>query len=302
MMPYVQELESAEYALDQHRNVAGDSLIVYKVKKAIGHPLRYGRLVAQKRGLVGESAWARTFFGTKLRVPLSDVNAADLYYAGSLRKQSEGYVTRFFLDIIRPGAVFYDVGTNYGFYSSLALTMGAQVHAFEPSPHCLSYLRESFAASNDRARVTLNPIVLSDTPGRVDFFDMSEGHKSGMSTIESSIAQGSGMHYKKRSVEASTLDRYVATNPPPTVMKIDTEGSESKVLKGAHALLRDHSPVIVVELWGGEQDTGNSQEAVSLLMSLGYRSFAIQNDGSTLPVTIDVSRIGENNNFVFKKR
>jgi FkbM family methyltransferase len=297
----IEALVAAERAMDIHLNKAGSSLFVYRLKKMARHPYRYARAAAYKVGGVGERASASTFFGTRVRIPLSDVNATDLYYAGSLRS-SEGYVTRFLLSALREGDVFYDVGANYGFYSSLALTLGCFVRAFEPSPHCLSYLDETIELSPNKSRIKLNPVVLSNNSGPVDLLDSSPGHKSGMSTIEPGIAAASGIAHKKVRVNAITLDEYIRTNPAPSVMKIDTEGSEAKVLAGANTLLREHSPVIVIELWGSPQGLANSQEVIGILKNAGYTPHVINQDGSVTPSEIDLGNIGANNNFVFKKR
>lgn len=294
-------LASAERAMDIHLNKAGSSLLIYKIKKAIRHPYRSMRLAAFKKGLVADSgAWAKTFSGVALFVPLSDVNAADLYYAGCLRA-SEGYVTRFLMNTVRPGTVFYDIGANYGYYSVLALSLGAEVHAFEPSLHCLAYLRVSIAAHSEKAHMNLNPAALSDVSGSIDFFDTSEGHKSGMSTIEERVAESNKMAYQKRLVSVTTLDTYARSHPVPTVIKIDTEGSEAKVIAGAQKLLADQSPIIVMEIWESPQGIENSRAILRLLQKAGYVPHEIAEDGSIHPRDINFGEIGENNNFVFKK-
>ncbi len=300
MNKLLKRLESSERALDLHRNVGHDPLLLYKIKKLFRHPYRYTRLILSKWG-IAQNAWSHTFFGTSIKLPLSDVNAADLFYAGSLRSRSEGYVTRFLLHHLQPNDVFYDIGANYGFYTSLALSRGAYVHAFEPSPHCLSFLHQTIDSTLYKDRLTLNPNILSDTSGYVAFFDMSLGHKSGMSTIDIEIAKGREMQYRTISVEAITLDMYIHDHKLPTIMKIDTEGSEARVIAGAQHLLKTYTPTIVVELWGDNLGIENSQATLNMLTTLGYKSYAITTDGDLKPVSIDITTIGENNNFVFKK-
>ena len=295
-------LRAAERTLALHRNVAHDGLLRYKLKKLIRHPYRYMRVAAYKLHMLGEVARARTFFGAHITVPLSDVNAVDLYYAGCLRAASEGYVTRFLLQTIKPGSIFYDIGANYGFYSVLATFRGAHVHAFDPSSHCAPLLMETFRSQHGYPPIVFNQIALADGAETVEYFDMSAGHKSGMSTINAAVALSSPMAYTTSQVRAMTLDKYVDTHEIPDVIKIDTEGSEALILAGAQRLLSSHSPTIVMEVWGkGQSGAENSARAITLLTEAGYRAHSIMGDGSITPTGIHLEMIGENNNFVFKK-
>lgn len=287
----------AEKAIDIYLNARNESLVAYRIRKFFHHPFRFVVLIAAKIGVI-KSARARTFFRAACTVPLSDVNGAALYYAGCLRG-AEGYVTRFLAHTLQSDSVFYDIGANYGFYSTLALSFGSEIHAFEPSSHCMRFLKINTDAFN--GRTTLNHLALSDSEGEVDFFDMSSGRKSGMSTINTAIAQASPVTYKKSVVPTITLDNYVQHHSVPTIMKIDVEGAEAKVLEGARETLRTHAPTLVVEIWGSSVGMANSRATLSLLKELGYHSYAIESDGSVRPTEINLLDIGDNNNFVFKK-
>lgn len=288
----VRSLQKAEEDIAININSRHDARWLYRLKRYVRHPYRFVRIAFNKWGVGPGDATTQTFFGRSFCVPLSDINALDIFYAGSLRP-SEGRVTRFLLNALSEGAVFYDIGANYGFYSALAIALGARVHAFEPGP-VYAYL------ARNAAEATLNHLALSDTKGVADFFDTSKGHKSGMSTMNQSIASSLPIDYIKMSVATDLLDTYVAMHEPPTVIKIDTEGFESKVLAGARTLLAEHAPRIVMEVWGDEGKE-NSLAAIALLNEYGYVSYAIEADGSVTPTTIDIEALGEWNNFVFIK-
>lgn len=293
----IQSLVVAESLVDVFLNVQKKPLMVYRADKFFHRPFRYALLLAAKAGVI-KSAQTRTFFGSSFAVPLSDVNGAALYYAGCLR-DAESYVTRFLVNELKNNSVFYDVGANYGFYSALALSRGAIVHAFDPSEHCMQFLKRNTGASNERT--TLNQVALSDAEGTVDFFDTSFGYKSGMSTISEVIARSNSMAYQKSVVPAMKLDTYVQNHDIPTIIKIDVEGAEAKVLNGARETLRSHAPTLVVEIWGSSVSRANSYATLALLDELGYRSHMIASDGSVYPVEVNLDEIGENNNFVFMK-
>ncbi len=295
----VQSHDAAEYALQLHLNTRGERPLVNKARRFLEHPYRSLRLFAFKRGFIkSPEARSRAFFGTILTLPLSDTNATDIYYVGRLRA-TEGYVTRFLLKVLRNDSVFYDIGANYGFYSALALSLGAELHAFEPSTHCMRFLKLNADVSSGRG--TLNQVALSDSEGAVDFFDTSLGHKSGMSTTNERVALSTAVAHQKSVVPALTLDTYVQCHIAPTVIKIDVEGGESKVLSGARETLRRYAPTLIVELWGSPVGMENSRDTLALLRQLGYRSHTITPDGGIHPVDIDLATIGENNNFVFTR-
>jgi hypothetical protein len=69
-------------------------------------------------------------------------------------------------------------------------------------------------------------------------------------------------------VPACTVDEFVAgSESPPQVIKIDVEGGESEVLKGATAVLRTYRPALLVEV-----HTSSQCEAVTaILESVSYQ-------------------------------
>ena len=173
---------------------------------------------------------------------------------------------RFLLKHLEEGMVFYDVGAHHGLYTLLASYKVGEpglVVAFEPSGRERAVLKRNVEATG-RRNVRIEPSAASDYDG------VGELH---------SLSYGTGLNYLARSldgrgVNVNTLrvDTYTATNPPPSVIKMDVEGSEVFALRGAEETLKQHKPLLLVEL---HEDHANrlgysATETRSYVERLGY--------------------------------
>jgi FkbM family methyltransferase len=156
----------------------------------------------------------------------------------------EAPLTRF-LGELRPGDVVYDVGANLGLYaipSAMKLASHGRaatsrptgrVIAFEPVPAWAARLRQN-AQANRLTNLDVFDVALSDTNGRADFLlkpIAGSGMGSLMAGYDVHIPAGNRHHIE---VEVSRAEQVIARNnlPAPTVLKIDVEGAEYKVLDG----------------------------------------------------------------------
>jgi FkbM family methyltransferase len=162
----------------------------------------------------------------------------------------ERHVVRAMAANIRPGAVAYDIGANAGYLSlMLAKLVGrdGRVFAFEPDARNLRALQAN-AELNGFKNLTPVPKAVSDACGTVTFASFSYslvGHIARTTTPnDASLSE----------VEAITLDEFVygQNQPRPDFLKIDVEGAEEQVLRGASRVLREAQPVILAEVRGGE--------------------------------------------------
>jgi hypothetical protein len=79
--------------------------------------------------------------------------------------------------------------------------------------------------------------------------------------------------WRQRSVECVTLDSYCDMHGiAPTLIKIDTEGFEGEVLRGARHILHERKPALLVEVSAGP---GDQLELWNTLTGEGYRCYAI---------------------------
>jgi hypothetical protein len=102
------------------------------------------------------------------------------------------------------------------------------------------------------------------------------------------------------------LDRYVERNPLglPRVMKIDAEGYEVEILRGAEALLSQPlAPDILLEVNAGRLAAAGSSPSVllELLKQTGYSVYAIPNGPGLRPFALEPGRLATNS-YATKRR
>lgn len=136
--------------------------------------------------------------------------------------------------------VFFDVGANIGLYSCLVgrSIPDGQVIAFEPHPKNLGKLQKNMSVNGVRGR-TLQ-FALSDVESVVPF-DLGEGEAGvGKSSMVDSDHCGKKSVMNVRTVPGDTLIERGEV-PSPSVMKVDVEGAEAKVLNGLSETLNGSS-------------------------------------------------------------
>lgn len=143
-------------------------------------------------------------------------------------------------ELVRPGDVTLDIGANIGWYTSLLCQCagdGGAVHAFEPNPH-LAHLLEALARGH--RRLTVHAVALDEEEGHADFYIPGNW-------ISGSRMPGDGDADRCR-VRVARLDRSLV-GAAPDFVKLDAEGSEMRVLRGAGRILDDAAaPIWMVEL------------------------------------------------------
>ncbi|MFA5275926.1 MAG: FkbM family methyltransferase [Candidatus Omnitrophota bacterium] len=139
--------------------------------------------------------------------------------------------------------IFVDVGANIGFFSCLARSCGSQVIAIEPSTQNLNYLHANLKA-NGWDDVEVFPVGLSMRPGKGLLYGKSTGASLVKNWANNSASLG-------HAVSLNTLDILLGDRHKgkKLIIKIDVEGSELEVLKGAlKTLTRLPSPVWIIEI------------------------------------------------------
>lgn len=134
------------------------------------------------------------------------------------------------------GGVFIDVGANLGYYSVLASQVVGQdgrVVAIEPQSRLIGAMRENLRL-NRCANVEVLCMALSDQPG-VGTIHLAPSVNSGAS----SLAVKHRFYTSSEEVQVTTLDALIAAHQIASVdvIKIDVEGFEVQVLRGAHEAL-----------------------------------------------------------------
>ncbi len=148
---------------------------------------------------------------------------------------------------IRPGETAVDVGANKGsFLPSLSRAAGSgRVVAFEPQPALAEYLRRACRAAR-LTNVVVEAAGVSDRAGSLTLHVPGTGAPSPGASFEPRVAALSPG--RDLPVPVVTLDEYFRSEAPRiAAIKVDVEGHELAVLRGAQAVLDRHAPLVVFE-------------------------------------------------------
>lgn len=170
----------------------------------------------------------------------------------------------FFAEYLRPGDVVIDVGANIGDTCIVcARTVGpsGRVFAFEPHPRVYGWLAENVKL-NGVGNAVLANIALGDSDGTVMFSDV---RRDDMNRV---MRNGSGLV-----VQVRQLDRVLPSIARIALLKIDVEGFEIFVLRGARATLAS-AECVHVEI-GEKHFRKYDYDASEVLRTLEEAGFAL---------------------------
>lgn len=176
--------------------------------------------------------------------------------------------------LLRPGGTFIDVGVNKGDFSLLAariLGEAGQVLAFEPEPTNCHWIQRTITLNGYR-NIQLYQVALSDRNGEAQLYI---GAKSGWHTL---VAHPKGGDQQAIRVTTRTLDDFLAEvgwERPVSMMKIDVEGAEMEVLRGASHVL-DVNPRIVLLVDIHPEQGVDPRELCGYLEAKGFSIFREQ--------------------------
>ena len=167
---------------------------------------------------------------------------------------SEGECT-LFKSLIKPDMVVVDVGANFGAHTLLFSQLAGQVFAFEPQNYVFDALCQTIKLNNLTNVTAVKAAV--GTGGKVFKQDI-------LTDVENNFGAYSFLNF----TEGEEMDTYVL-DIPCHFLKIDVEGMEVDVLKGAEKMIREYRPIIYVE--NDRED--NSDNLIRTLNNMGYRCY-----------------------------
>jgi FkbM family methyltransferase len=150
---------------------------------------------------------------------------------------------------LQDDGTFIDVGANIGPHTLFiaASRKKSKVLAFEPHPEIFRQLQLNISLNN-LPNVEARQLAVGDTQSTVILFAQElSAYNRGLSSVVSNY----DLDGTERAIHVPqiTLDSFVESNsfPKISVIKIDTQGSELSVLKGAHDVISHDKPVIIFE-------------------------------------------------------
>lgn len=177
------------------------------------------------------------------------------YWLGTYELEKQ----KLFEKTVKKGDVVFDIGAQAGFYSLLAAELAGEdgkVFAFEPLPKNILLLKRNINLNNYK-NIFVREEAVSDKS------DTNCPFEPGSSNFTGKICETGELK-----VNAVSLDDLVSQNklPAPDVLKIDVEGAELAVLKGASLTVKKYHPDIFLSIHGKE----NSGELIYFFENSGY--------------------------------
>jgi FkbM family methyltransferase len=186
-------------------------------------------------------------FGPEEHISRLILTAGTFYELDLLKKAQEIYA---------PGTIIIDVGANIGNHTVFfAKVLGAKVYAFEPNQPAFSLLLENITANDLRSRVEARPVGIGAVASRGHAIPSEKGNMGQAKVIED----------PRGAIEILPLDA-VSIDGPVGLIKIDVEGGECAVLRGARRLLKAHRPDVFLEAANEEL----YKSALEIMLPLGY--------------------------------
>lgn len=227
----------------------------------------------------GASIVHKSIDGINFELDLREVIDSEMYYGTSREPET----SRTLELLCKNGDVLVDIGANVGSHAlPMAKLAGAEgrVYAFEPVPWAMDKLKRNIGL-NEFQNIVAEQMALSDENlGHVDMefrASFKIGSARGVDNL-GQIDQGWWQECDRVSTKMQTLDSYVDEHQLQRLdmIKLDVDGFEGKVIRGAIKTLRQFKPFIIMELaptW--LEMRGDSCHAIAhQLRDLGYRCFA----------------------------
>jgi FkbM family methyltransferase len=206
--------------------------------------------------------------GINFKLDISDTVGHTNYY--SIGDQAE----QLLFDFVKPGMIVVDIGANIA-ATTLNLAKrtlpGGKIFSFEPSPY--NYQRASENISlNNFSNIRLINQGLGNEKTTAFLYNVNS-HNSGMQRILNN--DEGAFSYEKTAVEIDTLDSSMQKFeiPKPSLIKIDVEGYELKVLKGGKETIMKYRPALFIELDDDNlhEQGNNAKELIQSLIQLQYK-------------------------------
>lgn len=209
------------------------------------------------------------------------------------------------------GDVYFDVGANSGMflYKASQLTDESNIFAFEPIPRLYIVLKKIFKKANV-FQIAFSNAVQSGVSFKIPVIKNQKYYSRG--TLNTSYIEEGENDSKSIKVDISTIDKFIEEKGLNRVdmIKIDVEGHEFDVIKGAANTLKNLAPILQVEI-EQRHHTYPISEIIDFIKRVGYECYyfnpelyklmLLEVDPTSLQKKGDFKTINYINNFYFGK-
>jgi FkbM family methyltransferase len=187
-------------------------------------------------------------FGKGISVVINNfkVRLPARYYKYFPRNYEEENFT-FFKKHSRPGMTTLDIGAHFGLFAVyFQKTSGGTVYAFEPTRETLKVLKDTVAINKCQEKVDVVEMAVDKEPGTAKFFIHSTIGGRGNTLVQNAKL---GMTSSSYEVKVTSVDVFVKEkNIKVDCVKIDAEGAELGVLRGAANTINKQRPIILLSI------------------------------------------------------
>jgi len=183
----------------------------------------------------------------------------------------EYWMTRLFHNIIKEGMTILDIGAHKGTYSVLFASLmndKGKVLAFEPDPANCSWIKKNIQVNSYRC-IETHPIALSDNDGDATFY-AADGLGSLFANPGSRAPSKGTITVQTRKLDNVLQEENISD---VDIIKIDVEGADLLVLKGAEETLRSMDLSLLMDV--DVHMNSERKELFELLKSCGFEIYRI---------------------------
>lgn len=239
----------------------------YLHKKYLDHIFESNLARVKRHISFQESEAVIEYLGFKMAIDLNQKHDIQFLILKDKNLIYEIEVVQYLRQVIEGDSVFVDIGANNGFYSLFVASLSPKsvIYSFEPVPGTFKRLVRNLEINNFR---------------NAHIFNLALGSKEGDALISiSSIEDGLNSLKEIESVESkipvhmSTLDNILYPRKID-IIKIDVEGYEEEVLKGAKKTINENKNIKII-FEHNRVFSGNSDNGINFLTDLGFNIYSI---------------------------
>jgi FkbM family methyltransferase len=178
---------------------------------------------------------------------------------------------RSFISFCSKDMFLFDIGAHFGVFSLAVANFGGRAVAADPSPTATRMIHVEAALNHCQERIHIIEAAISDISGEMGLLSsgaFSDGYFK--------VANGR-LPTELTKTPAVTVDQLTETYGLPTHLKVDVEGHEAAVLRGAKHTIQSGRPLLFLELHNEmvRADGGDPHTALDLLDESNYSTFAL---------------------------
>jgi FkbM family methyltransferase len=219
----------------------------------------------------------KTRNGFKMYVDSRDISIAPhLILDGVWEEWTEAVLRQ----LVAPGMQVLEAGANVGYFTLVmarAAGSSGQVHSFECDPGLAMLARDNIEINGLHRTARVVEKAVGERPGRVTFY-VADRHRGGGSIVQGleQIPHNPTDQRSALDVEMTSIDAYVQeTGVQLDALKLDAEGAEPAILRGASALLATARPLTIVMEFFPRFVKEAGDDPAALLRSLQERRFEL---------------------------